>query len=122
MSIPVKIDDLATALEDFDTAYLLTVGDGHVKVVCVVAEVDGRSVRIPTGSKGTARNLEQNPAVTLMCPPREVKGMTLIVDGTAEPDGEGFRMTPTGAILHRPAAHADGAVTTDGCGNDCQHL
>lgn len=122
MSIPVKIEDLATALDDFDTAYLLSVGDGRVKVVCVVAEVDGQSVRIPTGSKGTSRNLQQNPAVTLMCPPREAKGMTLIVDGTAVPDGEGFRITPAGAILHRPASHADGPVGSDSCGNDCKHL
>ena len=122
MSIPVKMEDLARTLEDFDTAYLLTVGDGGVKVVCVVVQPDGQALRIPTGSRGTARNLERNAAGTVMCPPRAAKGMTLIVDGELSVDGEGFLMRPTGAILHRPAAHADGPVADDGCGNDCQHL
>lgn len=120
MSIPVKIEDLAKTLGDFDIAYLLTVGERGIKVVCVEVESDGETLRIPTASKGTARNLEQNSSVTLMCPPREPHGFTLLADGTASGDGEGFRMVPATAVLHRPAAHSDGPVDADGCGQDCK--
>lgn len=120
MSIPVKIEDLARTLEDFDLAYLLTVGERGIKVVCVEVEPDGARLRIPTSSKGTAHNLAQNASVTLMCPPREARGFTLLVDGTAAVDGDGFRVTPSGAVLHRPASHADTPVGSDGCGHDCQ--
>ena len=30
--------------------------------------------------------------------------MTLLVDGTAAVDGEDVRVTPTGAVLHKPVA------------------
>lgn len=121
MSIPVKIEDLAKTLDDFDTAYLLTAGaDGTVKVVCVEVDADGDSLRIPTGSKGASRNLAASSTATLMCPPRKAKGWTLIVDGTAESEGEGFRMSPRGAVLHRPASHSEAPVVDDGCASDCK--
>ncbi|WP_134323424.1 pyridoxamine 5'-phosphate oxidase [Cumulibacter soli] len=119
MSIPVKVEDLAKALDDFDTAYLLSVGAAGVKVVCVEVTVDEDGVHIPTQSKGTAGNIAQNPAVTLLCPPREPRGFTLLADGTARVDGEGFLMTPRTAVLHRPASHADAPVDAEGCGQDC---
>jgi hypothetical protein len=120
MSIPVKIEDLATTLEDFDIAYLLTVGERGIKVVCVDVQADSAGLKIPTSSKGASRNLELNNAVTLMCPPRQPRGFTLLVDGTAAAEGDGFRVTPTGAVLHRPASHADGPVGSDSCSNDCK--
>lgn len=120
MSIPVKIEDLAATLKDFDIAYLLTVGERGIKVVCVDVEPDGEGLKIPTSSRGTSRNLEQNSAVTLMCPPRDPRGFTLLVDGTAAGDGDGFRITPVGAVLHRPASYAAGLVGSDSCDNDCK--
>lgn len=122
MSIPVKIEDLATALKDFDVAYLLSMGANGIKVVCVEVTADADGLTVPTGSGGTARNLELNPSVTLMCPPRQRRGYTLLVDGTAVVDGDGFRITPSGAVLHRPAAHGDAEATDDSCGHDCQPL
>lgn len=125
MSIPVKIEDLARALRDFDQHFLLTSRDGSVKVVGVEASVETDSVLIPTSSGGSARNLETNPTATLMCPPREAGGYTLLVDGTAVSEGDGFRLRPTRAVLHRRAtpenatlAAADGAA----CVNDCVDL
>ncbi|WP_194291352.1 pyridoxamine 5'-phosphate oxidase [Cumulibacter manganitolerans] len=120
MSVEVKLADLGTALEDFDVAYLLSVGGGRVKVVCVDVRVDGDVLVIPTASKGTLRNLEGNDAVTVLCPPREPRGLSLIVDGTAAPDGDGFVVRPASAILHRPATHADGPVGSASCDNDCR--
>ena len=103
MSVVVAISELPARLADFDTAYLLSSADGRIKVLSVVVVADGQQLVVPTESGGTARNLRENPVVTLVCPPREPSGLTLIVDGTAEADAEGFRMTPTSAILHRPA-------------------
>ena len=47
------------------------------------------------------------------------RGFTLLVDGTGAVDGDDVRVTPTGAVLHRPAGHADGPPAPDGCGHDC---
>ena len=60
--------------------------------------------------------------MTLVFPPREPRGFTLLVDGTAEVAGDDVRITPATAVLHRPASHADGPPAPDGCGNDCAPL
>lgn len=126
MSIPVDVADLARALEDFGAGYLLTTRDGAVKVVTVEpALTDGRlHVRGP--GRGTLANLAANDRVTLVFPPREEKGFTLLVDGTASVQGEDVEVTATGAVLHRPGAHADGppppasaGAQTDACVNEC---
>ena len=120
MSIPVDPADLAQALADFDSGYLLTTASPQVKVVTVDPVVaDDGSLRVPGPGRGTLRNLAENPAVTLVFPPRERHGYTLLVDGTGAADGEDVVVTATAAVLHRPAAHADGPLPPDGCGHDC---
>jgi hypothetical protein len=122
MSIPVELDDLAHALKDFGEGYLLTTGNRGVKAVTVTASVEGDVVRIPGPSRGTAANLASAPTATLLFPPREPRGHTLLVDGTAEAVADGFVLTPTSAVLHRPAAHADGDTGSLSCGHDCEPL
>ena len=120
MSIPVDPADLVTALADFDSGYLLTTASPQVKVVTVdptVAE-DG-ALRVAGPGRGTLRNLAENPAVTVVFPPREKHGYTLLVDGEGRVDGEDVVVAPAAAVLHRPAAHADGPLPPDGCGHDC---
>jgi len=125
MSIPVDVADLASVMTSFGSGYLLTVTpQGSVKVVTVdpVAEGDTLVVRGP--GRGTLANLAANPQVTLTFPPALAHGFTLLVDGTGAADGDDVVVRPTGAVLHRPAAHGDGPpppVTTPatGCGNDC---
>ncbi len=119
MSIPVEVADLARALEDFGAGYLLTTTGGTVKVVTVEPTVTDGAVLVERPGKGTVANLAGNATVTLVFPPREPKGFTLLVDGTAEVAGEDVRITPATAVLHRPASHADGPPAPDGCGNDC---
>ena len=119
MSIPVDVADLARALEDFGAGYLLTTKGGNVKVVTVEPTVADGVVLVESPGRGTLANLADNPAVTLVFPPLESRGFTLLVDGTAEVSGDDVRVTPTGAVLHRPASHADGPPAPDGCGNDC---
>jgi hypothetical protein len=122
MSIPVDLSDLERTLADFGAGYLLTSADGRVKAVTVEPRVAGGVVVVPAQSRGSADNLAVNPSATLLMPPREPRGYTLLVDGTAEPADEGFRLTPASAVLHRPAAHAgpaEGAVGESACGHDC---
>jgi hypothetical protein len=119
MSIPVEVADLAKALEAFGAGYLLTNRAGAVKVVTVEPTVTDGVVLVNGPGRGTLANLAENAAVTLVFPPREPRGFTLLVDGTAEVAGDNVRVTPATAVLHRPASHADGPPAPDGCGNDC---
>ncbi len=126
MSIPVELDDLATALEDFGAGYLMTTSGDAVKVVTVEPALQDGVLLVTRPGKGTVRNLATNAAVTLVFPPREEKGFSLLVDGTGAVDGEDVRVSPATAVLHRPQIHADGPPPppsagdqTDSCGNDC---
>jgi hypothetical protein len=121
MSIPVDIATLATALADFGPGYLLTAGaNGRVKAVTVEPSVVEGVLVVGGAGRGSSANIAANPAVTLLFPPPEPRGFTLLVDGNAELDGESARITPTSAVLHRPAAHADGPPAPGGCGHDCK--
>ncbi len=120
MSIVVDVTKLAETLRDFGSGYLLTVSpEGRVKVITVDPVVEGASLRVSGPSRGSATNLATNPTVTVVFPPREPRGYTLIVDGTAVPEGDDFAVAAQAAVLRRPAAHADGPPPPDGCGHDC---
>lgn len=123
MSTSVGIDTIADVIGDYDAAYLISVGiDAAAKVVSVeVSAADGVLV-VTSASAGSAANVAANAKVTVLCPPREPNGFSLIIDGTASRSGTGFVVAPTNAILHRPAAHADNLSDTATCENDCQHL
>lgn len=124
MSIPVDIDRLAAVVADYPAAYLLTTrADGAVKAVSAEPVVVGAVLILPP-SKGSAANLIGNARATLLFPPPQAKGYTLLVDGAATSDGPDaeIRFTPQTAVLHRPARHADGPPASDavtGCDNDC---
>jgi hypothetical protein len=116
MSIPVDLAEVVEQLAEFDRAYLLSTADDRVKVVSVrVAEGAGTGtllVRAP--GRGSLANVAANPVVTLLFPPVDDAshagtrppahpGFSLLVDGRAEVDGDDVRVTPTGAVLHKPA-------------------
>lgn len=122
MSIPVDIGDLAKALLDFGSGYLLTTTEGRVKVVTVDPELTGDGLRIAAPGRGTLRNLAANPAVTVVFPPLEPRGYSLLVDGTAVVQRADAVVTPASAVLHRPASHVDGPLPPDACGHDCAPL
>ncbi|MDT9592595.1 VOC family protein [Nocardioides zeae] len=107
MSIPVDLDDLAATLAGFGTAYLLTSRDGRVKAVHAVVEVAGDELLVRRPGGGSLRNVGTVPATTLVWPPRADPGFSLIVDGTGAADGDDVRVSPTGAVLHRPVAEDD---------------
>jgi hypothetical protein len=102
MSIPVQVADLPQRLAEFDRGYLLTVKDGLVKAVSVRALPQDGTLVVAAPGRGSIANVGVNPSVTLLFPPRADPGMTLLVDGTAVAEGDDVRVTPVGAVLHRP--------------------
>lgn len=103
MSVPVDVADVPQRLTEYDRGYLLTSHDGLVKAVSVRAAPEDGTLLVAGPGGGSVRNVGANPRVTLLFPPLENPGMTLLVDGTATAEGEDVRITPTSAVLHKPA-------------------
>ena len=101
----MQLDDLQRVLADFDAGYLLTVDPAgapvRVKVVSVRPRLDGAVVVVPGPGRGSCANVRANEAVTVVWPPREAGGLSLIVDGSAECIGEDVHVRPTGGVLHQ---------------------
>ncbi len=118
----VDLQALADALADYPYAYLITVDDGY-RAHTVTVEPQLREATLDIGLIGgrTRNNLAQRADVTLLWPPAEPGGYSLIVDGSAEvteAGAETARLTvvPTRALLHRDADSPDAAK---GCLHDC---
>lgn len=122
MSVKVDLDKLADTLPDFSFAYLVTVGDDYgAHTVAVDPVLDGGVLRIGSVGNSTRRNASAHPNVTLVWPPREPGGYTLIVDGSATAADDGLHVAPTGAVLHRKPG-PDSAPSASACGDDCVPL
>jgi hypothetical protein len=124
MSIPVPTEGLRSAIEERGgSAYLLTVSeDSRPHAVHAPVRWDG-GVLVAEVGKRSAANAVARPAVSLLYPARGEGDYSLIVDGTAAPaaqeDGKRLLITPTKAVLHRPAPAPDPSST---CGADCVPL
>ena len=122
MSVKVDLDQLADKLEGFTFAYLVSVGDDY-RAHTVFVEPVFRDGRLDVGTVGrhTRENTRQHPDVTIVWPPREPGGYSLIVDGRARLSEETLTIEPTRAVLHRKAT--DESTTTDPAGlHDCVPL
>jgi len=116
MSVKVELGELAGALADFDVAYLVTVSDeARSHVLSVWPEMTAAGILVDGVGRHTQANAAAHPDVTLVFPPVERGGYTLLVDGTATVDGTTVTIAPAKAILHRPAAGPDGRRA----GSDC---
>ena len=124
MSVKVDLGELASHLQHYGFAYLLTVGDDHrAHAVAVRPTLDGPTLHVEGLGRRTCANLETRADISLVWPPFEHGGYSLIVDGHAAVTGDAADVTPAHAVLHRPADHAhDEATGTNGCGNDCVPL
>lgn len=114
MSIGVGLEELRSKIDEFTTdAYLLTVSDdGRAHSVSVSVRWDDATLVVPGGGT-TRRNATARPLVALLWPPPEHGGFSLIVDAEVarvDDAAEAVVLTPTRAVLHRPAA---------GGGSDC---
>lgn len=125
----VDLERLAAALPDYPYAYLITVDDGfRVHTVTVEPRLrdspDGGAI-VDVGLIGgrTRENLAHRSDVTLLWPPREPGGYSLIVDGdatlqAADADAAQLGVVPTRALLHRDA-DPDSPGAAKGCLHDC---
>ena len=121
MSKPVDMQVLAKTVADYGFAYLITIADGdRIHISAVRPTFEGESLFVPEPSSRVRANMGQRPKVSLVWPPREPDGYSLIVDGVSQLEGDNLRVVPSRAILHRPEiiAPPDG----DSCTSDCIEL
>ena len=124
MSIPVPLEGLRAAVEERGgSAYVLTASDDarpHAAYVPVRWEGDVLAADV---GKRSAANAGARPVVSLLYSVRADGDYSLIVDGTAvlasREGGHRLLITPTKAVLHRPAAAPD---PTSPCAADCVPL
>jgi hypothetical protein len=102
VSIAVALEELADKLAEYPWCYLVTGGEDRPHLLAVKPSQVEAGLRCETGHSSRA-NVVRNPLVVMMFPPPDTGGMSLIVDGTAEVNGDGVVVTPTWAVLHRPA-------------------
>lgn len=123
MSIPVELSGLAEVMARYRFAYLLTssVNGAAPHAVAVVPTLEGGALVVSGLGRRTRENLLAQPAVGLVWPPLSEADYSLIVDGQAAMEGETLRVTPSRAVLHRPAPRP-GPVATGACGSDCVEL
>jgi hypothetical protein len=129
----VDLKRLAAALPDYPFAYLITVDDGYRVHTVTVEPVlrdrpdgpEGPRAIVDVGLIGgrTRENVAHRSDVTLLWPPRDSGGYSLIVDGRAEATESGsatvrLGVVPTRALLHRDADR-DAPDTAKGCLHDC---
>ena len=124
MSIPVPLDRLRAALEERGgNAYVLTVSDdGRPHVVHSALRWQGDTLTADVGRRSAA-NATARASVSLLYPVRSDGDYSLIVDGNATvvagDAGPRLLITPTMAVLHRPAPAPD---PSSSCGADCVPL
>ncbi|MBB3747892.1 hypothetical protein FHT44_000353 [Mycolicibacterium sp. BK634] len=121
MSIKVDLDQLAGTLGDYPIGYLITVGDDHrAHTVAVNAQLTNGVLDVGAVGNSTRRNICGHPDATLLWPPAQPGGYSLIVDGRGELTDDSLHVIPQRAVLHRPA-HPN-VPTASGCGDDCVPL
>jgi hypothetical protein len=103
MSIAVPMDELESKLADYPWGYLVTVrDDGRPQSLAVpTLIVDG--VLVATVGQRAAENAQARPNVTMLFPGPSGTDYSLIVDGDALVEGDRIEVTPTWAVMHRPA-------------------
>ena len=117
MSIPVDLVRLREEVTRFGpSCYLLTVtDDGRPHAVAVSVAWADNALRVSAG-RTTRANAARRPSVSLLWPPVDDEGFSLIVDGLASVNEAEAEVTvqPDKAVLHRARA--------EGAGSDCVTL
>lgn len=122
MSVKVDLNQLADKLADYTFAYLVTVDDNyHAHTVAVEPHLVNGVIDVGPVGGHTRRNLASHEDATLVCPPSEPGGYSLIVDGRGQPgaaEGQTHQIVPSRAVLHRKATRP-GPPGPPGCESDC---
>lgn len=104
MSHAVPLESLADQLADRSFAYLLTAADdGPPHAVAIVPRLVGSDLHIDGTGRRTRANVGLRPTVSVVWPPTDATGFSLISDGTATVDADVIIVRLDHAILHRPA-------------------
>ena len=102
MSIAVALEELSGKLAEYPWCYLVTSGEERPHLIAVKPSIVKDGLRCETGHSSRA-NVIRNPMVVLMFPPSQPDGLSLLVDGEGEVNGDGVVVRPTWAVLHRSA-------------------
>jgi hypothetical protein len=121
MSIEVQLDALAKTLAGFGFGYVLTArDDGRSHISAVHATVAEGGLRVVDAGDRTRANITARPEITMLFPPVQAGGYSLIVDGVATLGAGDITLAPTRAVLHRPAPPRATAPDPAGaCQEDC---
>jgi hypothetical protein len=105
VSVTIPVADLFADVDRWGFGYLVTVSDdGRTHVLALIPEnVRDSVLRFDAGGGRACRNALARPAVTIVFPPADAGGMSLIVDGSATVVGPVIDVVPANAVLHRPA-------------------
>lgn len=121
MSIDVSLPRLAETLTRYHFAYLLTIDHSErAHVVAVHPTLANDTLLVGNPGRKTHANLAAHPLVTLVWPPTDPRDYSLILDGVGSTRNDKLAITPTRAVLHRPAPPQ--ATTGRGCKSDCIEL
>lgn len=124
MSISVSLEQLRAEMQKFPAMpYLLTVSEGdRPHCVAIAVTWDGDQLVMAPGNS-TLANAAARPSVSILWPPSEAGGYSLIVDASVTATSGGgagdnsISVLPTRAVLHRPAGTTEPEAA--GCGADC---
>ena len=124
MSIPVEIDDLEEAIDNYGVnAYLITTDSkSHPHITHITLSTLSYPFICNIGRK-TAANVLARPSVAMLWPPVSPGDYSLIVDGMMQveenPEGSSQGVfKPKSAILHRSALNQNPDMV-EGCSSDC---
>ncbi len=117
MSVPVALDRLREEVARYgEHPFILTVSnDGRPHAVAATVAWDGDELVGGCG-RSTATFATARPDISLLWPPIEAEGYSLIVDGTAKVEDQQVRVRPERAVLHRSAPSPDPLKS---CSSDC---
>lgn len=111
---------LAETVAEYSFAYLMTVtSEGRPHAVAVQPRLVDSVLRVEGLGSRSRSNIEAHPQVSLVWPPQDISGYSLIVDGAAGSEGETLLVTPGRAVLHRPGTSGGPADEGSACGSDC---
>lgn len=120
MSIPVELTELSAAAAKHPFGYLITIDDrSRTHVVSAQPHVEATGVTVGDLGRRSLANAAAQPLVTLVWPPADTGGYSLIVDGEVESSADrSITIRPKRAVLHRPAPGSEPGAD-DVCGHDC---
>jgi hypothetical protein len=106
VSISVALDELERVSAEYGFAYLITVADdGRPHLVALTPRFTGSGIFVAEVGRRSLANATTRPNVTLVWPPVEPGGYSLVCDADASPgeDPGTVSLQATWAVLHRPA-------------------